>query len=129
MLDQHVSHAYTTISGDVLGSLIYKNRFASRQVNIKMSPHVEDHQDSCHRFDFCSFQGSAQVHIPLALGAIAVFHSVPTGEIGGESLKLDACLLAKIFGGAITTWDHADIKAYLGDKQVVCDANKRAAHG
>ena len=74
-------------------------------------------------------QGSAQVHIPLALGAIAVFHSVPTGEIGGESLKLDACLLAKIFGGAITTWDHADIKAYLGDKQVVCDANKRAAHG
>ena len=73
-------------------------------------------------------QGSAQVHIPLALGAIAVFHSVPTGEIGGESLKLDACLLAKIFGGAITTWDHADIKAYLGDKQVVCDANKRAAH-
>ena len=58
-----------------------------------------------------------QVHIPFALGAIAVFHSVPTGEIGGESLKLDACLLAKIFGGAITTWDHADIKAYLGYKQ------------
>lgn len=53
----------------------------------------------------------SMVHIPLALGAIAVFHSVPTGEIGGESLKLDACLLAKIFGGAITTWDHADIKA------------------
>ncbi|CAL1169542.1 unnamed protein product, partial [Cladocopium goreaui] len=52
----------------------------------------------------------SMVHIPLALGAIAVFHSVPTGEIGG-SLKLDACLLAKIFSGQVETWDHADIKA------------------
>ena len=55
-------------------------------------------------------QSAAEVHIPLALGAIAIFHSVPTGEIGG-SLKLDACLLAKIFSGAVDTWDHADIKA------------------
>ena len=52
----------------------------------------------------------AEVHIPLALGAIAVFHSVPAGEIGG-SLKLDACLLAKIFSGAVETWDHPDVKA------------------
>mmetsp|Transcript_64311 Transcript_64311/g.130672 ORF Transcript_64311/g.130672 Transcript_64311/m.130672 type:complete len:925 (-) Transcript_64311:171-2945(-) len=52
----------------------------------------------------------SMVHIPLALGAIGVFHSVPDGEIGG-SLKLDACLLAKIFSGQVETWDHADIKA------------------
>jgi ABC-type phosphate transport system substrate-binding protein len=59
---------------------------------------------------FETMQSMAEVHIPLALGAIAVFHSVPTGEIGG-SLKLDACLLAKIFSGQVETWDHADIKA------------------
>ncbi|CAK9104350.1 Phosphate-binding protein PstS (PBP) [Durusdinium trenchii] len=53
----------------------------------------------------------SMVHIPLALGAIAVFHSVPSSEIGGASLKLDACLLAKIFSGKVTTWDHADVKA------------------
>eukprot|EP00434_Breviolum_minutum_P010837 symbB.v1.2.009553.t1/scaffold604.1/size182248/11 len=63
------------------------------------------------RYNTLTQQSHRMVHIPFALGAIAVFHSVPTGEIGGESLKLDACLLAKIFGGAITTWDHADIKA------------------
>ena len=55
-------------------------------------------------------QFAAEVHIPLALGAIAIFHSVPNGEIGG-SLKLDACLLAKIFSGAVDTWDHPDVKA------------------
>ena len=55
----------------------------------------------------CACKLSAQVHIPLALGAIAVFHSVP----GVSELKLDACLLAKIFGGAVTTWDHADVLA------------------
>eukprot|EP00434_Breviolum_minutum_P010839 symbB.v1.2.009555.t1/scaffold604.1/size182248/13 len=63
------------------------------------------------RYNTLTQQSHRMVHIPFALGAIAVFHSVPTGEIGGASLKLDACLLAKIFGGAITTWDHADIKA------------------
>lgn len=55
--------------------------------------------------------GEEMVHMPFALGAIGIFHSVPEGEIGAANLNLDACLLAKIFGGKITTWDHADIKA------------------
>jgi len=48
------------------------------------------------------------VHLPFALGAIAIFHSVPMSS--GE-LKLDACLLAKIFSGTITTWDDSEILA------------------
>merc|ERR1719401_1365660 len=51
------------------------------------------------------------VHIPFALGALSVFHSVPMTKVGSRELKLDACLLAKIFAGTITTWDHEDIKA------------------
>ena len=35
-------------------------------------------------------------------------------QVGG-ALALDACLLAKIFDGQITTWDDAEIKAPLGD--------------
>eukprot|EP00438_Fugacium_kawagutii_P016178 Skav225030 [mRNA] locus=scaffold2061:101525:104040:+ [translate_table: standard] len=64
------------------------------------------------RFNTMAGQSPPQdmVHIPLALGALAVFHSVPADDIGG-SLKLDACLLAKIFSGVVDTWDHADIKA------------------
>ncbi|CAK9046070.1 unnamed protein product [Durusdinium trenchii] len=59
----------------------------------------------------------SMVHLPLALGAIAVFHSVPSGEVGG-ALALDACLLAKIFDGQITTWDDAEIKAQNPNMQV-----------
>ena len=67
-------------------------------------------KETCSLQTVATMQSMAEVHIPLALGAIGVFHSVPTGEIGG-SLKLDACLLAKIFSGQVETWDHADIKA------------------
>jgi ABC-type phosphate transport system substrate-binding protein len=50
------------------------------------------------------------VHVPFCLGAIGIFHSVPSSEAGG-ALKLSPCVLAKIFDGAITAWDHAEIIA------------------
>ena len=50
------------------------------------------------------------LHIPFALGSISVFHNIP----GVPELKLRACTIAKIFSGAITTWDHADVKADIG---------------
>jgi len=50
------------------------------------------------------------VHIPFALGAISVFHNIPASALGdGAELDLSPCLLAKIFQGDITTWDHEDI--------------------
>eukprot|EP00937_MAST-01D_sp_MAST-1D-sp2_P002114 g2114.t1 len=52
------------------------------------------------------------LHLPFVLGAIAVFHNVPEAPAGG--LKLSAPLLAKIFTGVITKWNHADIKAENG---------------
>ena len=65
------------------------------------------------------------VHIPLALGAIAIFHSVPTD---GVALKMDACLLAKVFSGAVTTWDHADIKAQNPSLSVPAGTKIQVAH-
>lgn len=47
------------------------------------------------------------VHLPFAMGAIGIFHSVP----GNVRVQLSACLLAKIFEGQITTWDHPEVIA------------------
>eukprot|EP00962_Isochrysis_galbana_P003340 scaffold927_cov135-Isochrysis_galbana.AAC.1 len=51
------------------------------------------------------------LHVPVAIGAIALFHSVPESELGGQPLSLDACLIARIYAGDITTWNHPDILA------------------
>mmetsp|Transcript_22990 Transcript_22990/g.47310 ORF Transcript_22990/g.47310 Transcript_22990/m.47310 type:complete len:912 (+) Transcript_22990:38-2773(+) len=63
------------------------------------------------RFDSMAAQGITMLHLPFALSAIGIFHSVPAGELGSASLQLPDCLLARVFGGDITTWDHPDIKA------------------
>jgi len=55
--------------------------------------------------------GRSMVHIPFALGAIGVFHSVATAGLPSAGLHLDGCVLAKIFSAQITTWDHAEIVA------------------
>lgn len=56
-------------------------------------------------------QGGARqmVHIPFVIGGIAIFHNVPSEYLGGASLHLTPCVLAKIFLGTITDWNHADI--------------------
>ncbi|CAJ1399584.1 unnamed protein product [Effrenium voratum] len=53
---------------------------------------------------------TAMVQVPFCLGAIGVFHSVPRDQMGAD-LKLSPCVLAKIFDGAITTWDAPEILA------------------
>ena len=54
----------------------------------------------------------SQLHIPFALGAIGVFHSVAASELGeAKELDLNACLLAKIFSGQITHWNDPEILA------------------
>jgi len=54
----------------------------------------------------------AMVHIPVVIGAMSFFHSIPGTTSSGEtSVHLDACTLAKIFNGKIEMWDDADIVA------------------
>lgn len=69
--------------------------------------------------------GREMLHVPFAMGAIGVFHSVPTSNLGGAALDLNGCLLAKIFSRQITMWDDAEIQAvnpsmtYTGEIKVV----------
>lgn len=62
-------------------------------------------------YDGLTSAGREMVHVPFCLGAIGIFHSVPSNEIGSGGLKLSPCVLAKIFSGQITAWDHAEILA------------------
>ena len=67
---------------------------------------------SADRYNAVVAASRAMVHVPFALGGIGVFHSAP---VGGASVHLTACVLAKIFSRNITTWDHDDIKALNAD--------------
>jgi len=51
------------------------------------------------------------VHLPVVLGAISLFHSVPNVGQGKQGLNLTSCIIAKIFKREITTWDHDEIKS------------------
>jgi len=66
---------------------------------------------SAGRYAALTAAGRKMVHVPMAVGGIGVFHSVPEAELGGAPLHLTACLLAKIFSRQITHWDDAEIKA------------------
>lgn len=56
--------------------------------------------------DYSSFPEGSILHLPVVLGAIGFFHSVPTGE---NELKLAPCVLAKIFNRKITDWTDGEI--------------------
>ncbi|KAL3938425.1 MAG: hypothetical protein SGBAC_006666 [Bacillariaceae sp.] len=58
--------------------------------------------------NFNKFDPGTILHLPVLMGAISFFHSVPTG---GAELKLNPCLLARIFNRDITEWTHEDIMA------------------
>ena len=56
--------------------------------------------------------GAPFMQIPFQIGAVSLFHNVP--GVGTGVMKLSACTVAKIFTGAITNWNHADIAADSG---------------
>ena len=49
---------------------------------------------SADRYNAVVAASRTMVHVPFALGGIGVFHSAP---VGGASVHLTACVLAKIF--------------------------------
>ena len=54
-----------------------------------------------------AFPADTILHLPVVLGAISFFHSVPTG---GNKLNLSPCILAKILKRDITDWGDDEIK-------------------
>jgi len=57
--------------------------------------------------DWMSFPEGSILHLPVVLGAISFFHSVPTGD---EKLNISPCILAKILRRKITDWGDDEIK-------------------
>ena len=56
------------------------------------------------------------LQLPLVLGAMSAFHSVPQEYLGtADGLHLTPCVLAKIFARQITRWNHAEITAINPD--------------
>jgi len=54
---------------------------------------------------------SGMLHLPVVLGAISLFHSIPNVPSGSAGLNMTSCTLARIFKRDITDWLHPDIKA------------------
>ena len=65
-------------------------------------------------YDAMQTRGQEMMHIPIVMGAISFFHSIPSSL----PLDLNACLLAKIFNVEITQWDDEAILEY-GDNRAL----------
>lgn len=52
---------------------------------------------------------SEMLHLPVVLGAITYFHSIPGVPSGAGGLNMTSCLLARIFSRDIKDWLHEDI--------------------
>ncbi len=56
--------------------------------------------------DYSLFPEESIFHLPIVLGSISFFHSVPTGD---KQLNISPCVLAKIFNRKITDWTDPEI--------------------
>lgn len=56
--------------------------------------------------DYSMFPEGSVFHLPIVIGAISFFHSVPTGD---KQLNISPCVLAKIFNRKITVWTDPEI--------------------
>ena len=57
--------------------------------------------------DYALFPTDSILHLPVVLGAISFFHSVPTGN---AKLNISPCLLAKILSRKITDWTDEQVR-------------------
>lgn len=81
-------------------TFIPENDFASGDIPIT----TED-------YDLFQANNISIVHLPVMVGAISLFHSVPNVPQGGNGLNLTSCLIARIFSLEITDWLDPDITA------------------
>jgi len=58
-------------------------------------------------YELLKSNGKDMVHLPVLLGAISVFHSIP--NVGDGELNVTSCLLSRIFGRKVTMWDDEEV--------------------
>lgn len=54
--------------------------------------------------------GRSVLHLPLVLGAMSAFHSIPATYTGTSGLELTPCMLAGIFSRTITMWNDPKLR-------------------
>lgn len=80
-------------------------------------------------YDTLKAQGRSMVHIPIAIGGIGIFHSVPKAALPTAGrIHLSGCVLAKVFARIITTWDHPEIVALNAGLTVPKGQNIQVVH-
>lgn len=96
-----------------VGSSTGQNEFVGAQNGFVALNHfgAGDMPMTSARYTSVTGAGRQMVHVPFAMDGIGVFHSVPTLNLGGQTITLSACVLAKIVSGQITAWDHTEITA------------------
>lgn len=105
-------------SDNPAGAYTAYNHFGSGDVPMKSS-----------LFPDLATNGRSMVHIPFVMGAIAIFHSVPSADFGTKNeVDLDACTLAKIFSRTIKTWDDPAILAQNPGMKVPAGQNIKVVH-
>eukprot|EP00928_Gymnodinium_smaydae_P099736 TRINITY_DN959_c0_g1_i1.p1 TRINITY_DN959_c0_g1~~TRINITY_DN959_c0_g1_i1.p1 ORF type:complete len:473 (+),score=113.69 TRINITY_DN959_c0_g1_i1:43-1461(+) len=73
--------------------------------------------------------GKQILHFPFQMGAMSIFHNIPgLPKSGAGALKVDACIIAKIFRRLIKTWDDPEIKALNPDLKVPPGQNIEVFH-
>ena len=60
--------------------------------------------------NYDKFPAGSIIHLPVVLGAISFFHSVPVGD---GQLNVSPCLLAKIMSRKITDWTDQEVSIFL----------------
>jgi ABC-type phosphate transport system substrate-binding protein len=131
LLLEHRSRAPLLLTYRAVGSSTGQKEFVGQTSNNYQSYNhfgAGDIPMPSDMFQTLTLAAEHMVHLPFALGAIGIFHSVPSDKRGGEDLKLDACTLAKIFDGGITTWDHADIKSQNPNMNVAAGTKIKVGH-
>ena len=55
--------------------------------------------------------GATSLHLPVLVGAVGIFHSVPIDDESSASppLNLTACILARIYTGKLTDWSDREV--------------------
>ena len=116
-----------TVKGDdgitdvVLNSHVPFNDFGAGDIPIKTDDYDTINSAAGH-------QSPAVVHLPFAMSSVSFFHNIPGVPDGEGGIKLNPCLLARIFMGKIRQWDDAEILAENEDLEGVLSGPIYVAH-
>jgi ABC-type phosphate transport system substrate-binding protein len=110
----NISYEYI-ISGPAISLLSANSATSASSVNFAITQNIAPSSSACTT--------NGLLPIPLMAGVAGVFYNVP----GLVDAKLDACTLANIFAGSITTWADPAIQTLNPDAKYASLPTRRTA--